>query len=117
MMHFVRQRLFFFLILVASLISPFLFLTVESETNSAKPCAGGLSNGVFPCNHVTLQAQIPLARFSSKPASGSNLWGYVDLDDHREYAIIGLSNGTAVVDVTRPTAPRVVGIVPALRSL
>ena len=40
------------------------------------------------------------------PTSASNLWGYVDLDDNREYAIIGLRNGTGVVDVTDPANPR-----------
>lgn len=97
------------------LVLPVTFHSLSSESNAAKPCIGGQS-GPFSCSKITLQAQIPLSRFSSQPRSVSNLWGYVDLDDHREYAIIGLSNGTAVVDVTKPTVPRVIGIVPALNS-
>ena len=54
--------------------------------------------------------------FRSLPRAASNLWGYVDPDDGHEYAIIGLSNGTGVVDVTNPIKPRVVGIVPAKDS-
>jgi choice-of-anchor B domain-containing protein len=40
----------------------------------------------------------------------------VDRNDNREYAIIGLSNGTAVVDVTDPANPREVGTVPGNTS-
>src|SRR5262245_14827795 len=111
-MRRMRWLTFLFFLLLLSL----LFRSAMSETNMARRCVGGRS-GEFSCNHVTLQAQVPLNGFSSRPRSASNLWGYVDLDDHREYAIVGLSNGTAVVDVTRPTVPRVVGIVPAISSL
>ena len=49
--------------------------------------------------------------FSSRPASAANVWGFVDLNDNREYAVIGLSNGTAVVDVTDPANPREVATI------
>ncbi len=109
-------KLLFFLTTAAILLFPFTFRTISSESNVPMPCSGGLS-GIFPCNKMTLQAQVDLNRFASRPRSASNLWGYVDLDDQREYAIIGLSNGTAVVDVTKPTSPRVIGIVPAVNSI
>lgn len=116
-MSFLRRiRNFFLFIPALVLLFPLLFRSASSETNAAKPCVGGQS-GEFSCSKLMLQAQIPLSRFQSKPGSASNIWGYVDLDDHREYAIIGLSNGTAVVEVTKPTTPRVVGIVPAISSL
>ena len=40
----------------------------------------------------------------------SNLWGFVDLDDNREYAVVGVSNATVVIDVTDPENPREVGL-------
>ena len=67
--------------------------------------------GQFPCRNLDFQAQIPLARFSSRPTSAANVWGFVDLNDNREYAVIGLSNGTAVVEVTDPANPREVATI------
>jgi choice-of-anchor B domain-containing protein len=74
-------------------------------------CVQG-SAGQFPCRNVDFQAQIPLAQFSTRPNSAANVWGFVDQNDGREYAVIGLNNGTAVVDVTDPANPREVGTVP-----
>jgi choice-of-anchor B domain-containing protein len=51
------------------------------------------------------------------PTSAANVWGLVDLNDQREYAVIGLRNGTAVVDVTNPASPREVATVPGNASL
>jgi len=78
-------------------------------------CVQG-SAGQFACRNVDFQAQIALGAFSSRPVSAANVWGFVDLNDNREYAVIGLSNGTAVVDVTDPANPREVGTVPGNAS-
>ena len=91
-------------------------LWIHDLNAGALPCASGKS-GIYACRSVTQQANITLDGFRSLPNSASNLWGYVDPDDGHEYAIIGLSNGTGVVDVTNPIKPRVVGIVPAKESL
>jgi choice-of-anchor B domain-containing protein len=73
------------------------------------PCIDGKSANKYECQGVTLQAQVALNRFAGKPRTGSNLWGYVDPDDQREYAIVGLRNGVSIVDVTIPNRPRIVG--------
>jgi choice-of-anchor B domain-containing protein len=73
-------------------------------------CMQGFA-GQFPCRNVDFQAQIPLNSFSRQPISASNLWGFVDLNDNREYAVIGLSNGTAIVEVTNPSSPREVALI------
>ena len=72
--------------------------------------------GQFPCRNVDLLAQIPLDEFSTQPVSAANVWGLVDLNDSREYAIVGLSNGTAVVEVTDPENPREVVTIPGNSS-
>ncbi|MGQ0429450.1 MAG: choice-of-anchor B family protein [Gammaproteobacteria bacterium] len=74
-------------------------------------CVQGLA-GQFPCRNIDFRAQIALNQFSSRPISAANVWGFVDLNDNREYAVIGLSNGTAVVDVTDAANPREVGTIP-----
>ena len=62
--------------------------------------------GPFPCRNADFWSQIPLAQFSSRPVSAANVWGFVDLNDNREYAVLGLRNGTAIVEVTDPANPR-----------
>lgn len=78
-------------------------------------CVQGLA-GQFPCRNLDLQAQIPLSGFSSRPVSAANVWGFVDLNDNREYAVLGLRNGTAIVDVTDPANPREVTTIPGNSS-
>ena len=79
-------------------------------------CVQGFA-AAFPCRNIDLLAQVPLGALSSRPGTMSNLWGFVDLDDNREYAVVGLSNATAVIDVTDPRNPREVGSVPGNPSL
>ena len=50
---------------------------------------------------------MPLSEFSSRPSAANDIWGHVDLNTGDEYALIGLRNGIAVVNVTDPeTAPK-----------
>lgn len=79
-------------------------------------CVQGFA-GVHPCRNIDLLGHMGLTQLSSRPGTMSNLWGFVDRNDNREYAVVGVSNGTAVIDVTNPQAPREVGTVPASTSL
>ena len=78
---------------------------------AAANCVQGLA-GAFPCRNIDLLAQLRLVDLSTRPNSMSNVWGFVDLDDDREYAVVGVSNATVVIDVTDPENPREVGSVP-----
>ncbi len=78
------------------------------------PPGGGVISG-FECLNVDLLSWMPLSAFSSSPTSASNIWEYL-APDGREYAVIGLRNGTAVVDITDPANPIEIGIVPGLSS-
>jgi choice-of-anchor B domain-containing protein len=84
---------------------------LQSTQFAPATCVQGFA-GQFPCRNIDFQAQIALNQFSTVPTSAANLWGFVDLNDNREYAVIGLRNGTAVVDVTNPASPREVVTVP-----
>lgn len=75
-------------------------------------CVGGMA-GIYPCKGIDLLAHIPLAQFGGQNSEASNIWGFVDLNDNHEYALIGLNRGTGVVDVTNPENPRQVGVVAA----
>jgi choice-of-anchor B domain-containing protein len=74
-------------------------------------CQSGSAGGQYPCHNIDFLGHVPLTEFSTRPSSASNLWGFVDLDDNREYAVIGHRNGTTVFEVTNPEAPREVGTI------
>ncbi len=84
---------------------------LQATALAAENCIQGAA-GQFPCRNIDLLAQIALDQFSSQPVSAANVWGLVDLNDAREYALVGLSNGTAVVDMTDPEDPREVVTIP-----
>jgi choice-of-anchor B domain-containing protein len=63
------------------------------------PCLG--MAGPFPCNGYDLIGFEPTGTFG---ASGANdCWGWTDPDTGKEYAIYGLNNGTAFVDISDPS--------------
>ena len=78
------------------------------KTNAAAlPCVGGFA-GAFACNNVDLLAHIADRTTSAR---GADIWGFMDLNTNREYAIVGYSVGTAVYDVSDPENPREVGFI------
>ena len=86
---------------------------VSLQSNSAaSACVGGFA-GVFPCDKVDLLSHIADRTPSSR---GADIWGFLDLNTHREYAIVGYSTGTAVYDVSNPEVPREVGFIDGQRT-
>ncbi|OUS32027.1 hypothetical protein A9Q98_02375 [Thalassotalea sp. 42_200_T64] len=77
------------------------------EQQSNVVCDNGFA-GDLPCQSIDLLAHIPLNQFSTNPAEGNDIWGHYDLNDGKEYAIIGLSNGIGIVDVSEPSAPNII---------
>ena len=72
------------------------------------PC-DGTSAGEFACKGVDLLSHVALDGFSLEPSSANDIWGFLDLNTEREYAIVGLNNGVSVVDVTDSGNPFEVG--------
>jgi choice-of-anchor B domain-containing protein len=72
-------------------------------------CQNGTA-GPFPCRNVDLQSFVPLAELGG--ATAADIWGWTDPATGKEYALVSTSNGTSFVDVTTPTDPIVVGILP-----
>lgn len=64
----------------------------------------------FPCHRVDLVAHLPLSAMSS--TQGNDIWGHYDLNTGREYALMGLVNGTAIVDISIPDQPRLISRIP-----
>jgi choice-of-anchor B domain-containing protein len=89
---------------------------IQPKLAAPTNCANGFA-GTFPCHNVDYLAQVQLQEIPTSPTSASNLWGFADLDDNREYAVLGHRNGTAVYDVTVPGNPVLVGNVAGNPSL
>lgn len=66
--------------------------------------------GDFRCAGVDLRKRVPLAAMGGN--TGKDVWGWADPETAREYALVGMDNGTAFVDVTDPDAPVFLGRLP-----
>lgn len=67
----------------------------------------------FQSSNMQLQAQLSIDTLAGTTGQvGSAIWGWVDPLTSREYALYGISNGTAFVDVTVPSAPVYLGMMP-----
>ena len=86
-------------------------MQVYERLKVAKPataCDNGFA-GDHACEKMDLLAHVPLSSFSTNPSAANDVWGFYDVNDGREYAIMGLRNGVGVVEVTDPESPRMVG--------
>lgn len=104
MIYFARMRPLHFTV---SFLVPLI-------TVAQTPCTGGLA-GTFPCDKVDLLAHMTLAQLGSTAGvpNAADLWGWTDPLTLKEYAIIGLNNGTAFVDISVPGAPVRIGNLPS----
>ncbi|MDX1389440.1 MAG: choice-of-anchor B family protein, partial [Acidobacteriota bacterium] len=80
-------------------------------------CAPGhtLAEGPFPSENVTLLSQVSLEDFPGGPIRGNDCWGYVS-PSGREYALMGLYNEVAVVEITNPSNPVIIAEIPHTAS-
>ena len=77
-------------------------------------CTDGMA-GSYPCDRVDLLEFLPLAQIGGA-ASANDIWGWTDEASGREFALVGLSSGTAFVEITDPAAPVYLGRLPTHTS-
>jgi len=80
-------------------------ITASEKSHAASPCTAGQSSG-FPCSSMSLLSHMSLQQLQPASTRGADVWGFTDLNTGREYAIMGLDNGVAVVDITDPQMPQ-----------
>ncbi len=73
-------------------------------------CSGGYA-GIYPCENVDLLSFVPKASMGGT-GNVNDVWGWTDPLDGKEYAIVGLTNGTSFIDVSDPLNPLYLGILP-----
>ena len=74
-----------------------------------EPCVSGMA-GNYPCNDYDLLLRIPVSFFNA--TAGNDSWGWKDSSTGKEYALMGLDNGTAFVDITNPNEAIYLGKLP-----
>ena len=72
-------------------------------------CVDGRA-GDFPCSGISLRKHVSLEAMGG--TVGNDIWGWFDAASDKEYALMGMANGTAFVDISDPEHPIYLGILP-----
>lgn len=83
---------------------------IPYELAAAEACVGGMAD-IFPCDGIDLLAHLSPGDMGG--GSGNDLWGWTDPLTGTEYALMGLTNGTAFVDLSDPENPIYLGRLPS----
>ena len=70
--------------------------------------------GDFPCMGISLEKRVSLDAMGG--TAGNDIWGWTDTHNDKEYALMGMTNGTAFVDVSDPQSPVFLGRLPTETS-
>lgn len=80
-----------------------------AATRHASPCVDGFAEG-YACSKVDLLAHLDLVALGTTAGgNGNDMWGWTDADTGKEYALVGLDNGTAFIDISDPDHPQRIG--------
>jgi len=90
-----------------------LLLLFGLNTWAQTPCVDGFAAG-YPCNNVDLLSMVAPEEMwgTVEDQFGlylNDVWGWTDSETGKEYALVGLIDGTAFVDITDPVNPIFVG--------
>lgn len=72
-------------------------------------CSNGDADG-FRCDRISLRSRVPHDQMGG--TAGNDIWGWHDTDSDAEYALMGMTNGTAFVNVSDPENPVILGRLP-----
>ncbi len=77
-----------------------------SEPGPLAACDNGMADK-FPCSNIDLQAVVTPSELMGEKLN--DIWGWTDPQTQKEYALVGLTGGVTIVDITEPTHPLVIG--------
>lgn len=78
----------------------------QAAGDAPAKCVNGKA-GEFPCKNIDLLAHVPLT--STQGGGVSDVWGWVDPETKKEYAVLGTAGGVSFFDISEPTKPVYVG--------
>jgi len=97
--------------MIRKLLFTLTFIFVLNGTSNAHPFTPCDENtgmaDIYPCESIDLLHRIHLETFEAD--SGSDIWGWTDPMTNKEYALMGLNNGTAFIDISEPKTPVYLG--------
>ena len=79
---------------------------VKSAFLHLQECIDGMAGG-YPCLNVDLYELVTLAAMGG--SRGNDIWGWTDPVTGKEYALMGMDNGTSFVDISDPEEPVIIG--------
>lgn len=88
-----------------------LVALLPALASAQTPCVNGFA-GAYPCDKVDLLSRMTIAQLNGV-TNLADLWGWTDPLTGKEYALVGMRNGTAFVDLSVPTAPVLTGVLPS----
>ena len=105
--------------LLISFICLIISVSCSSEQPNSTapwPCENGMAD-IYPCNGYDLMSHMTLSELSvGSPGAGNingnDSWGWTDPSTNKEYALVGLSSHAAFVDISNPSIPLLVGVLP-----
>ena len=79
-------------------------------------CVNGFA-GQFECNEIDLMSFMSKTEIGgSNSTSLNDIWGWTDPQSGKEYALVGMSNGTSFVDISNSENPVYLGRLPTQTS-
>ena len=86
-------------------------LPQSSITGSRVHCTNGMAAN-HACNNIDLLARVSETELDPNSQRGNDIWGWIDPDTKREYALVGMTKSVVFVDVTDPVNPVHLGRLP-----
>jgi choice-of-anchor B domain-containing protein len=83
----------------------------SGKPHSFAPCVRGMAGGTYPCDRIDMMSH--LSRADLGLSFVNDMWGWTDPRTRRDYALVGGTEGTVIVDITDPKRPDIVGTLPA----
>lgn len=75
-------------------------------------CSDGVSDGTYSCENIDLVAHVPAEELLTETENDgralNDVWGWTDPETGIEYALVGLLDGVAFVDISTPSEPEVI---------
>ncbi|MEX1184538.1 MAG: choice-of-anchor B family protein [Gemmatimonadota bacterium] len=89
---------------------------IGSTVTPGAKCEGG-TIAEFTCANMELIAHMPVSALGGERGVWVNdVWGWTDPATNRNYALVARRDGASFVDVTNPSAPRLVGNLPRTKG-
>lgn len=94
---------------IYQILSVVLLIGSTTVFSAEADCTDGFAS-MYPCLKTRLLSKVNLKQALSPQARGANdIWGWTDSETGKEYALMGMTNSTAFVDISDPANPVVIG--------